>query len=322
MPFGLQIVDTPGMIDLPASDSSFGGRGCLGYNFVDVARWWAKRSDLILLLFDPDKPGTTGETLEVLTESLQGLDHKFMIVLNKSDKLDSSADFARAYGALGWSLSKVIKWKDIPTLFTVFNEGFGGGACAAGSGLPLEAFSQKREELIDEVLRVRERHNDNIVTALDETLCQVEMVCTVVEAVRARVCARRRLLVAAGTTALAALALGAAQLRTSPFVELLAPGARLGLLASCLAPCLGGALLLRGLCAQHQRLLRAGLGVVLRECYAQHFVHRDGEDVEYRWQAVAPKVYAILDSVQSLAHLPRFRRWELARIQECLEKDI
>jgi GTPase SAR1 family protein len=106
MPFGLQIVDTPGMIDLPASDSSFRGRG---YNFVDVARWWAKRSDLVLLLFDPDKPGTTGETLEVLTESLQGLDHKLMIVLNKVDKLDNSADFARAYGALGWALSKVIK---------------------------------------------------------------------------------------------------------------------------------------------------------------------------------------------------------------------
>ena len=28
------------------------------------------------------------------------------------DKLDNSIDFARAYGALGWALSKVIKRKD------------------------------------------------------------------------------------------------------------------------------------------------------------------------------------------------------------------
>ena len=38
-----------------------------------MVRWWAKRADLILLLFDPDKPGTTGETLDVLTKALSGL---------------------------------------------------------------------------------------------------------------------------------------------------------------------------------------------------------------------------------------------------------
>lgn len=32
-----------------------------------------------------DKPGTTGETLEVLTHSLSDLDHKIHIVLNKVD---------------------------------------------------------------------------------------------------------------------------------------------------------------------------------------------------------------------------------------------
>ena len=63
-----------------------------------------------------------------------GLDHKFVIILNKArsslgelwqgggvcliqqqrrgsqqvDQLDSSVDFARAYGTLGWALSKVV----------------------------------------------------------------------------------------------------------------------------------------------------------------------------------------------------------------------
>ena len=38
---------------------------------------------MILLFFDPDKPGTTGETLTILTKSLAGMDHKLYIILNK-----------------------------------------------------------------------------------------------------------------------------------------------------------------------------------------------------------------------------------------------
>mmetsp|Transcript_61863 Transcript_61863/g.124010 ORF Transcript_61863/g.124010 Transcript_61863/m.124010 type:complete len:370 (+) Transcript_61863:1-1110(+) len=50
MPMGLQIVDTPGMIDMPVKMGTemAGGRG---YNFLEVVRWFAKRADLILLLF-------------------------------------------------------------------------------------------------------------------------------------------------------------------------------------------------------------------------------------------------------------------------------
>jgi hypothetical protein len=46
-------------------------------------KWFAERADVILLFFDPDKPGTTGETLSILTKSLSGMDHKLYIVLNK-----------------------------------------------------------------------------------------------------------------------------------------------------------------------------------------------------------------------------------------------
>ncbi|CAK9016975.1 Metacaspase-1A [Durusdinium trenchii] len=181
MPYGLQIVDTPGMIDMPVkSESMAGGRG---YNFLEVVRWFAKRADLILLLFDPDRPGTTGESLDVLTRSMAGLDHKFVIILNKVDQLDSSVDFARAYGTLGWALSKVIPRKDIPQIYTMYNAGVeqehGNGAeeyfyvSMTGNGvrqhkLPLEAFRQKREEVVAEVLRARTRHWDNVITATEE----------------------------------------------------------------------------------------------------------------------------------------------------------
>lgn len=48
-----------------------------------MCKWFAERADVILLFFDPDKPGTTGETLSILTKSLAGMDHKLYIVLNK-----------------------------------------------------------------------------------------------------------------------------------------------------------------------------------------------------------------------------------------------
>lgn len=42
MPYGLQIVDTPGMIDMPVKSDMAGGRG---YNFLEVVRWFAKRRE-------------------------------------------------------------------------------------------------------------------------------------------------------------------------------------------------------------------------------------------------------------------------------------
>ena len=91
-----------------------------GYDFLRVTRWLAEHSDVILLFFDPDKPGTTGETLECLTTSLSGMEHKLHIVMNKVDQFVHIHDFARAYGSLCWNLSKVIPRKDLPRIYTMF----------------------------------------------------------------------------------------------------------------------------------------------------------------------------------------------------------
>jgi hypothetical protein len=90
-----------------------------GYDFEGVCRWYAERADVILLFFDPDKPGTTGETLSILTNSLVGLEHKLHIILNKADQFHKIHDFARAYGSLCWNLSKVIQRKDLPRIYTM-----------------------------------------------------------------------------------------------------------------------------------------------------------------------------------------------------------
>ena len=116
------LVDTPGMIDSPKNTTSSDASGGLmdrGYDFEGVCRWYAERADVILLFFDPDKPGTTGETLQVLTNSLAGLDYKLHIILNKADQFNKIHDFARAYGSLCWNLSKVIPRKDLPQIHTM-----------------------------------------------------------------------------------------------------------------------------------------------------------------------------------------------------------
>jgi hypothetical protein len=47
-----------------------------GYDFAGTVRWFAERSDVILLLMDPQKPGSTGETLTILTSALLGYEYK------------------------------------------------------------------------------------------------------------------------------------------------------------------------------------------------------------------------------------------------------
>ena len=76
------LVDSPGMIDSP-QQSNIQDRG---YDFQGVVKWMAERADIVLLFFDPDKPGTTGETLSILLHSLGGMDHKLLIILNKADQ--------------------------------------------------------------------------------------------------------------------------------------------------------------------------------------------------------------------------------------------
>jgi hypothetical protein len=55
----------------------------------ELSDGWHNRQ-ILLVFFDPDKPGTTGETMSVLLNSLSGMDHKLLIVLNKADQFQKS----------------------------------------------------------------------------------------------------------------------------------------------------------------------------------------------------------------------------------------
>jgi hypothetical protein len=47
------------------------------------------------------------------------MEHKLQIVFNKCDNFTKMHDFARAFGALCWNLSKVIPRKDLPPIYTM-----------------------------------------------------------------------------------------------------------------------------------------------------------------------------------------------------------
>lgn len=147
------LIDTPGMID--AADSGSGR----GYDFSSVVRAIAERADVVFVFFDPDRPGTTAESLTVLTTSLAGFDHKLQVVMNKMDQFRSMRDFARCYGALCWNLGKVIKKKDIPQIYTTYVPVAG----APVPVLPLEDFESARRELIEEIRRAPSRRVDNMI---------------------------------------------------------------------------------------------------------------------------------------------------------------
>jgi len=120
------MVDSPGMIDSPGNMDASNTMD-RGYDFQNVVKWFAERADVVLLFFDPDKPGTTGESLKILLHSLGGMDHKLLIVLNKADQFKkvSCADQVQAFSitALATAQSKVTPFLFVPCFrFTTLHE--------------------------------------------------------------------------------------------------------------------------------------------------------------------------------------------------------
>lgn len=190
------LVDSPGMIDSPMVKDKYGNTKHAimdrGYDFETVCKWFAEKADVILLFFDPDKPGTTGETLSILTNSLVGLDHKLYIILNKADQFRNIHDFARAYGALCWNLSKVIQRKDLPRIYTMClprtyhiqpgqsNDGYDGNDDHTTMGKGLQDLEETREEVAKEVFAAPKRRIDNEITRLTDSISLLHMHLTIV----------------------------------------------------------------------------------------------------------------------------------------------
>ena len=133
---------------------------------------WQRRTtaDLVVFFFDPDKPGTAGESLRIFTDSLSDLVYKLLIGFNKVDEFNDVRDFARTYGALCWNLSRVVRTKDMPHFYCTFVPGHTHGSQRT---IDLTDFEKSTEALRQEISRVGERRRSNVVNSLLVTARQV-----------------------------------------------------------------------------------------------------------------------------------------------------
>lgn len=103
------LVDSPGVLS--------GAKQRIGrqYDFTRVIEWFADRCDMILLLFDAHKLDISDEFKSAI-EALRGHDDKIRVVLNKADKV-SSQQLMRVYGAMMWSLGKVVRTPEVMRVY-------------------------------------------------------------------------------------------------------------------------------------------------------------------------------------------------------------
>lgn len=173
----VRLIDSPGMIDASGSGTE------RQYDFLAVTRWMAEQCDLILLFFDPEKPGTTGETIATLTDALSGVDHKLRIVMNKMDLFDGIRDFARTYGALCWNLSRSLQTKDMPHIYTTVIPELVREECL----LPLDGFAAALLELEQYINQLPRHRVDTVISGSIRECEQLYIRCRVTEHLRQKV---------------------------------------------------------------------------------------------------------------------------------------
>ncbi len=103
------IIDTPGVL------SGEKQRIARAYDFADVVRWLAERSDLILLLFDAHKLDISDEFRDVIN-ALAPHDDKIRCILNKADQI-SRDQLVRVYGSLMWSMGKIFRTPEVARVY-------------------------------------------------------------------------------------------------------------------------------------------------------------------------------------------------------------
>lgn len=172
---GANLVDSPGMIDAPRGSSA------REYDFAAAARAFAELADLVLFIFDPEKPGTTGESVDVLSACARGLEFKLRVLLNKSDSFDSIEDYARAYGTLCWNLARAMPTKDIPRIYTTWTPSTENRLAAK---IPIDIFERHRATLLEELRGASQRRVDSVIAAAQADISRLSIQARVLASVK------------------------------------------------------------------------------------------------------------------------------------------
>jgi len=100
----ITLIDTPGILSGQKQRSR-------NYDYEGVMKWFAERADLIIVMFDAHKLDISDELQSVMELMIPHLD-KIRVVLNKADSV-STQQLMRVYGALMWSLGKVMNTPEV-----------------------------------------------------------------------------------------------------------------------------------------------------------------------------------------------------------------
>lgn len=269
------LIDSPGMIDEAKAEN---GRG---FDFPGAVRWFAERADLVVVFFDPDKPGTTGETLQVFREALSGIDHKLLIVLNKMDQFQNLHDFARAYGALCWNLGKVIPRKDLPMIYNTYVPIKGN----TRSALQLDDFEKARDDLIEELRSAPTRRMDNQITQMAAFAERLRLHASVLDEAARRF--RKIRFRAYGVLGLFAFVASAVAVFTGMIVALPIVGGSVALVALVLH--------LFYLPRAHRRIVQ-GFDEIFTSLHDHEMLMRDhAEDLRAVWSEVQPRAREVAE---------------------------
>jgi GTPase SAR1 family protein len=131
----ITFIDTPGVL------SGEKQRINRTYDFAQVAKWFADRSDLILLLFDAHKLDISDEFKNVIDTIRHYNDDKIRCVLNKADAV-TREQLVRVYGSLMWSMGKIF---DSPEVVRVYTGSYWNGALINSD---FEYMFEKDEQLL------------------------------------------------------------------------------------------------------------------------------------------------------------------------------
>jgi hypothetical protein len=304
----VNLIDSPGMIDAANSNVK------RDYDFMAAVRRMADISDIVIFMFDPDKPGTTGETLKCLRECLVGMEFKLHILLNKADSFQNMYDFARACGALCWNLARAMRSKDLPRIYTTYVPDVRIGE----SAMPLSDFDRYRDEIVDQVRNAGQRRVDNMIAMARTDLPRLAM------HVRVLATARRTELRAKWCGLLSSLAIATTATLICGAAAWANEWNRFGIWAvAILAFCLFSILALwlaRLIVARHLAKGERSLDKQFENIYAGELATDKRDDLQETWQALHENLPRILRTLRRT--LPAFPGRDLRRLEKVIEKDL
>jgi len=167
MPEHMAIIDSPGMLDAASEKDR-------GYDYLEVLGELAKVADLIVMMFDPHKPGTIKESYDAVRSTLPeaSREDRILFVMSRIDECEDLKDLIKSYGTLCWNMSQMTGRKDIPRIYLTYSS----SPHVVPPGKVAHGWPQERKELIGEILKAPASRASHILEDLERHVKELEMV--------------------------------------------------------------------------------------------------------------------------------------------------